>query len=523
MPLSLDMKISMAGPFKTLKVPNLTFKALTRLPEVPTDIPEDPLLKSQGIPDIDNLTTEKCTGAVKKFALDFESTVWKTEEQIKEIPVQNIFEDVLDPLERAGASLETTWGLAKSLYLVNKDLMPVKAYMSIHEQARRARASKFNSKPIYEACKEAGVSNELTDEQRRVLNKYTLEGRLNGLELDNVKKTKLKNTLNQIGSEKAKFKAKAEPLYGPWKVTLYPHVYTKFMQYCPDRDLRWNIWQAHTRRASKYSGELSLENSTHLEELRFLSSGLIVLDATLAVMCFLISSMPKLFKNFRPTTALSCHHAPSCFLVMKYHAKKRNANGRIYNEEELKEYFPLQRVLTGLFTLCEQLFGLHIQERPGVTTWHPDVRYFDIMDSDSPEPVAGFYLDPYESKDFWLDVVRKLWDQHLAFPLDPRNSHPCSFMAIMCEEWSAAYYCHLWSRVMAADMYSAFLEAGLNNRDELSAIGRRFRSTFLALGGGCHPGEVFRRFRGRDPSPKALINALGLKEVQVLDVESAKL
>ena len=68
------------------------------------------------------------------------------------------------------------------------------------------------------------------------------------------------------------------------------------------------------------------------------SSGLIVLDATLAVMCFLISSMPKLFKNFRPTTALSCHHAPLCFLVMKYYAKKRNANGRMWAARSLLEH-----------------------------------------------------------------------------------------------------------------------------------------------------------------------------------------
>ena len=66
-----------------------------------------------------------------------------------------------------------------------------------------------------------------------------------------------------------------------------------------------------------------------------------------------------------------------------------------YNEQELKEYFPLERVISGLFTLCEQLFGIHIHERPGVSTWHPDVRYFDILEPESPEPVAGFYFDPY--------------------------------------------------------------------------------------------------------------------------------
>jgi oligopeptidase A len=51
--------------------------------------------------------------------------------------------------------------------------------------------------------------------------------------------------------------------------------------------------------------------------------------------------------------------------------------------------------MAGLFTLCEWLFGVQIQERKGVSTWHPDVQYFDILEPDSTEPVAGFYFDPY--------------------------------------------------------------------------------------------------------------------------------
>jgi hypothetical protein len=55
----------------------------SRLPEVPTDVPDDPLLKTQGIPEIGSLSTEKCSSALKKYALDFESAVWKIEDQLK--------------------------------------------------------------------------------------------------------------------------------------------------------------------------------------------------------------------------------------------------------------------------------------------------------------------------------------------------------------------------------------------------------------------------------------------------------
>jgi len=66
-----------------------------------------------------------------------------------------------------------------------------------------------------------------------------------------------------------------------------------------------------------------------------------------------------------------------------------------YDEKQIREYFPLPRVLTGLFTFCEKLFGVQIRERKGVSTWHPDVQYFDILEPDSTAPVAGLYFDPY--------------------------------------------------------------------------------------------------------------------------------
>jgi oligopeptidase A len=65
--------------------------------------------------------------------------------------------------------------------------------------------------------------------------------------------------------------------------------------------------------------------------------------------------------------------------------------------------------------------------------------------------------------------------------------------------------------LVAADVYSAFDEVK-NNDDEIKKIGKRFRETFLSLGGSIHPSEVFRRFRGRDPCHKALVKNLGLSQ-----------
>ena len=61
-----------------------------------------------------------------------------------------------------------------------------------------------------------------------------------------------------------------------------------------------------------------------------------------------------------------------------------------------------------------------------------------------------------------------------------------------------------------ADAFMSFEEGGLENREEIARIGKKFKTTFLETGGGEHPAEVFRAFRGRDPSINALLRHRGL-------------
>ena len=76
------------------------------------------------------------------------------------------------------------------------------------------------------------------------------------------------------------------------------------------------------------------------------------------------------------------------------------------SQEDLRPYFPLPKVLSGLFAVVERLYGIRVQERGGVGLWHPSVRYFDLHGADG-VPVAGFYLDPYARAEkrsgAWMD------------------------------------------------------------------------------------------------------------------------
>lgn len=81
--------------------------------------------------------------------------------------------------------------------------------------------------------------------------------------------------------------------------------------------------------------------------------------------------------------------------------------------------------------------------------------------------------------------------------------------------YAAGYYSYLWARVMSADAFALFEEVDLQNEGEMAKMGRRFRDTVLALGGSEDPGEVYRRFAGRDATIDALLRHNGLsKKVQ---------
>ncbi|KAK5642208.1 hypothetical protein RI129_008375 [Pyrocoelia pectoralis] len=708
------MLLKQLSPFNLLK----RHGYIVLVPEIGEDLPEkNPLVQQNGLPEFNSLTIENCMAAIGKYAFDLEMGVQNIEEIVRCNLVKDVFENVLNPLENAGSPLDATWGLSKTLYLGNSTIMPTKSYLAIHDRARKSRATKFNNTLIYETVQSDNNSNR-TGEQIRLLQKFKLEGKLNGLDLKDGNRARFNDLLSQLHVEKGKFKAAIEMatkafshrineasvvkdfptdllramasdpsnhLKAPWNATLQPNVYLPFMENCSLRDLRWNIWLAMVGRGATFGNQNSC-TSRHLEEIRYLrreQAKLLGYDsfADMSMETKMASGvddvrnlLETLLEAARPAqeTELTSLHEFALQYGFKdskielwdvpYWRRRQQNELFHYRENDYVHYFPLPTVLDGLFALCKNLFNIDIQQRKDVSTWAKDVKFYDIYEHDSTEPIGGFYLDPYirsvqkmhipyhngwmvgiqsrskitnmkplaalvlnfpppqgdkpslltfkdvtllfhkfgqtlqhlltqatysdvaglsniewdvvevsgytlahflynkstidmisghcdngdklpvemfdaltsfrkhtagldlcrelylsaldlelhSNKEFWVDVVKSLWPRFRCFPLHKFDSHPCSFTQIFVEEWGAAYYSHVWARMIAADLYSAFHEASDN--DQLVDVGKRFRDTFLALGGSCHPSEVFRQFRGRDPSPKALLSSLGLNK-----------
>ena len=92
------------------------------------------------------------------------------------------------------------------------------------------------------------------------------------------------------------------------------------------------------------------------------------------------------------------------------------------SQEALRPYFPLPKVLKGLFALVQRLYGIGVRERQEVSVWHPSVRYYDLLDADG-AVVAGFFLDPYSRSEkrsgAWMDecVIAKNLPSGAALPV----------------------------------------------------------------------------------------------------------
>jgi len=110
-----------------------------------------------------------------------------------------------------------------------------------------------------------------------------------------------------------------------------------------------------------------------------------------------------------------------------------------------------------------------------------------------------------------FDVQKRVAAKYQSHNLPlPEDRFLCAFGHIFAGGYAAGYYSYKWAEVMSADAFGAFEDVGLDNEEKVQEVGMKFRNTVLSLGGGITPSEVFKSFRGRDPSPEALLRHNGL-------------
>ncbi len=115
-----------------------------------------------------------------------------------------------------------------------------------------------------------------------------------------------------------------------------------------------------------------------------------------------------------------------------------------------------------------------------------------------------------------FEIEEAVARETLLTPRLPNESQLPSFGHLFAGGYAAGYYSYKWAEVLAADAFAAFREVGLGNDEAIREVAERFRGTVLGLGGSLPAAEVYRRFRGRDATPDALLVEQGLKPEEAL-------
>lgn len=115
-----------------------------------------------------------------------------------------------------------------------------------------------------------------------------------------------------------------------------------------------------------------------------------------------------------------------------------------------------------------------------------------------------------QEEPFCEDIIpfeKKAWEKAIIGKQLPETCMTVQFSHIMAGGYSAGYYSYKWAEVLDADAFSMFKEHGIFNKD----IAKSFRDNILSKGGTEHPMTLYKRFRGQEPTIKALLKRNGIK------------
>ncbi len=219
----------------------------------------------------------------------------------------------------------------------------------------------------------------------------------------------------------------ATPEDGPWRISLEIPVFMPFMQHSTRRDLREKLYRAFITRAS--SGEkdntplISRTLQLRQEQAELLGYASYAEVSLAEKMAPDVAAVEDMFETLRSASLTAgrqdlddCQKLandrgsdePLAHWDIAFWAERLRESRFDYTDEQLRPYFPLEKVLAGLFNLVNRLFGITVSAADEeANVWHSDVRFFKIHDEEG-NHVASFFLDPYSRPEdkrggAWMD------------------------------------------------------------------------------------------------------------------------
>ena len=421
----------------------------------------NPLLDFSGLPRFAEIKPEHVAPAIEQLLAENRALIAR----LLSDSAQPTWQDFIVPMEDANERLSRAWGPVGHLNAVmnSPELREVyNATLPIITQYYAELGQNLALFGKFKALRNSPEFAGLSAARKKIIENELRDFRLGGAELPEDKKARYleiqerlaelssrfsdnlldatndytlvienKNELSGLPEDVLQAAQEAAVATGKtgWLFTLKAPSYGPVMQYADNRALREKMYRASGTRASEF-GKVEWDNTPLMDEivrlrgeeaslLGFANFGELSLATKMADSPQQVAGfMRELAQRARPfaekdlaelrefaRAELGLQELQSWDIG--YASEKLREKLYAFSEQEVKQYFPEDAVLPGMFKLVETLYGLQIKASVA-PLWHDDVRFFDIRDAQG-QLVGQFYLDMYARNSkrggAWMDDV----------------------------------------------------------------------------------------------------------------------
>ncbi|WP_415753842.1 oligopeptidase A [Pseudomonas leptonychotis] len=424
----------------------------------------NPLLQAFDLPPYSAIRPEHVEPAVDSILADSRAAMARLLEQQSGTPS---WDGLVLALDELGARLGQAWSPVSHLNAVCNNAELRAAYEACLPKLSEYWTEIGQNRPLFQAYESLANSPEAAGfdvAQKTILEHALRDFRLSGIDLPPAEQQRygeIQMKLSELGSTfsnqlldatqawskhvtdeaalagltdsaKAQMQqaAAAKELDG-WLITLEFPSYFAVMTYADDRALREEVYAAYCTRASDQGPNAGQNDNTPvMAEILALRQELAKLlgfgnyselslaskmaDSTEQVLSFLrdlaVRSKPFAAQDLSELQAFAseqgCNDLQSW--DVGYYSEKLREQRYSISQEILRAYFPIDKVLSGLFAIVEKLYGIQIKELSGFDAWHSDVRLFEIEENG--QHVGRFFFDLYARANkrggAWMDGAR---------------------------------------------------------------------------------------------------------------------
>jgi oligopeptidase A len=439
---------------------------------------DNPLLTFQGLPPFSQIKPEHVEPAIDHLLAENRQQLDALLQATEHYTWQNLVEPLEDMMDRLGA----VWSPVSHMNsVVNSDALR-DAYNACLEKLSAYYTELGQNEVLfraYEYIADHESYQQLDQVQRKVIENELRDFRLSGIDLSDKDKQRYREIMQRLSKLTSTFGENVLDATQAWSKLIdneadlaglpdsaialtrqqaenegksgyllnleFPSYYP-VITYADDRELRREMYEAYVTRASDegpYAGQW--DNTPIMEEILALRHELAQLlgfknysersiatkmaASTEQVVQFLQElaerSLPVAKKELDQVREFARTQFGQTELEawdIPYYSEKLRQSEYNISQEELKPYFPAPQVISGMFAVVGKLYGLDIREHEGVDSWHQDVQFFEIVDSNN-EIRGQFYLDLYARANkrggAWMDecISRKVRDGKVQTPV----------------------------------------------------------------------------------------------------------